>query len=275
MTWNLKKSNKQKHLFRSYYCSSCNQIKPCQLLDQLECCQCVYQKEQVKAEEYSSYERLLVSKQEEKREQYQQLRLLKSYLGCSQCGSKAVDAYCLYSESRLVCQPCLMRKESGSSSPISLKEQQKWYKKFWEIDLTEWLEKFSQLPVNAKCAKEWLKDREHLDKCDCLEVEVQKLYELFANSLKEMEERLKDCQCKRSEKVRVSSDYYAWCERCEGSIKAASKKRVIKNRNDVRFWGIESKWQILCLECIGKEFYKEMEGWQRKKFREYRRRGYV
>jgi hypothetical protein len=29
------------------------------------------------------------------------------------------------------------------------------------------------------------------------------------------------------------------------------------------------------LECIGKEFYRRMVGWQRKKFREYlRRRGY-
>jgi len=28
------------------------------------------------------------------------------------------------------------------------------------------------------------------------------------------------------------------------------------------------------LECIGKEFYGRMVGWQRKKFREYRRRGY-
>jgi hypothetical protein len=29
------------------------------------------------------------------------------------------------------------------------------------------------------------------------------------------------------------------------------------------------------LECIGKEFYEEMEEWQRKKWREYLRRGYV
>ena len=64
---------------------------------------------------------------------------------------------------------------------------------------------------------------------------------LFSNSLKEKEEKLKECKCEESEKVRVDSDYYAWCERCERSIMAASKKRVIKNRNDVRFWGIESK----------------------------------
>ena len=83
------------------------------------------------------------------------------------------------------------------------------------------------------------------------------------------------CYCLESEKTRVSSDYYTWCEKCEGRIKVASKKRVVKNRNDVRFWGIESEWKVLCLECIGKRFYKEMVRWQRKKFREYRRRGYV
>jgi len=33
--------------------------------------------------------------------------------------------------------------------------------------------------------------------------------------------------------------------------------------------------RVLCLECIGKGFYEEMEEWQRKKWREYVRRGYV
>ena len=50
-----------------------------------------------------------------------------------------------------------------------------------------------------------------------------------------MEEKLKNCSCKKSEKFRVSSDDYAWCEKCERVIKVASKKRVIKNRNDPKF----------------------------------------
>jgi hypothetical protein len=58
-------------------------------------------------------------------------------------------------------------------------------------------------------------------------------------------------------------------------IDSAGHHRVVKNRNDVRFWRIESEFKILCLECIGKKFYKEMVEWQRKKWREYRRRGYV
>ena len=65
--------------------------------------------------------------------------------------------------------------------------------------------------------------------------ETQKLVELFTNCLKENKQKLKNCQCKTSEKVRVSSDDYAWCDKCEVGIPAASKKRVIKNRNDPRF----------------------------------------
>ena len=90
------------------------------------------------------------------------------------------------------------------------------------------------------------------------------------------------CQCLGSEKWRVSylnSDGSGWsnCERkrCKKIIASAGHHRVIKNRNDPKFWGLEVKEKVLCLECIGRKFYKEMEGWQRKKWREYRRRGYV
>ena len=97
------------------------------------------------------------------------------------------------------------------------------------------MENFSQLPVNAECARKWLKDSRHLDNCQCLEQEAQENYLLFSNSLKENREKLKECQCEISSKIRVSSDDYAWCERCEESISVASKKRVIKNRNDPKF----------------------------------------
>jgi hypothetical protein len=80
-----------------------------------------------------------------------------------------------------------------------------------------------------------MRDKGHLNGCKCLEIEAQELYLLFSNSLKRCQEKLKECQCEESEKVRVSSDYCAWCERCDKDIAVASKKRVIKNRNDVRF----------------------------------------
>ena len=87
------------------------------------------------------------------------------------------------------------------------------------------------------------------------------------------------CQCLESEKPRViylnlDGSGWSWCERCEKIIDSAGHHRVVKNRNDPRFWGIESELKVLCLGCIGKEFYKEMEEWQRKKYREYVRRGY-
>jgi len=64
------------------------------------------------------------------------------------------------------------------------------------------------------------------------------------------------------------------CYLCSKELRGASKKSIIKNRNNPNFWGIGSAYKILCLECIGKEFYQRMVGWQRKKFREYVRRGY-
>lgn len=87
------------------------------------------------------------------------------------------------------------------------------------------------------------------------------------------------CKCLASEKVRVNyinSDGSGWsrCERCERVIKSAGHHGVVKNRNDVRFWGVESKWKVLCLGCVGRKFYGRMVDWQRKKFREYVRRGY-
>ena len=62
---------------------------------------------------------------------------------------------------------------------------------------------FSQLPVNKNCADKWLKDKEHLNNCVCLERGAREIYLLFTDSLKRCQERLKDCKCETSEKVRV------------------------------------------------------------------------
>ena len=117
--------SKQQHLFRSIYCLGCKQRKPCGKLNPEYCCPCLYQNEQEKAQAYNSYEEVLASKQIEREKRLRQLQLLRSYLGCKQCGSKEVDAYGLYENSRLVCQPCLMKKAGGSSSPISFTEESK------------------------------------------------------------------------------------------------------------------------------------------------------
>jgi hypothetical protein len=65
------------------------------------------------------------------------------------------------------------------------------------------------------------------------------------------------------------------CYLCFKELKGASKKGVVKNRNNLNFWGIGSSYKILCLEYIGKKFYNRLASWQKKKFREYVRRGYV
>ena len=236
------------------------------------CCSCYYQNEQVKAEEYSDYQQVYQRREQEQKEKFQQYQLLKSYQGCKQCGSLAVDAYHLYENNQLTCQPCLMKKEGSASGAISFLEQQKWFKKFWKIDLKEWIENYGCLPVNAECARKWLKDSNHLGSCQCLEIEAQQHYSLINDNLKRTRVKLKECQCVKSEKIRVGDDNYAWCERCETSILAASKKRVIKNRNDPKFWGLKVKEEVLCGDCL--ENKKEnMPSLRKAEFNRYRRVG--
>ena len=64
------------------------------------------------------------------------------------------------------------------------------------------------------------------------------------------------------------------CYLCFKELRGASKKGVIKNRNNPGFWGIGSSYKILCLGCIGKEFYKRMSRGKRKTWRKYLKRGY-
>ena len=103
------------------------------------------------------------------------------------------------------------------------------------------MENYGCLPVNANCARKWIKDKGHLpNNCDCLEVEAQETYELFANSLWEMGEKIKGCQCEISNKPRTpyydSDNYgYTYCEKCEERIAGAGKHGVIKNRNNPSF----------------------------------------
>jgi hypothetical protein len=231
--------------------------------------------EEERAKEYSSYQQVYQQKGQEKKERIQQLKLLREYSGCKECGSKEVDAYDLYEGKGLVCQPCLAQKTAGSSSPVSFLEEQKWYKRHWKIDLVEWLENYGCLPVNANCAREWLKDKGHLEQCDCLGQESQKLYLLFSNSLRESKEKLKDCQCEESEKVRV--DYldsagsgWIYCEKCEAKIESAGHHGVIKNRNDPKFWGLNVKEKVLCGDCLEKR-KGEMPAVRRAEFNRYRK----
>ena len=69
---------------------------------------------------------------------------------------------------------------------------------------------------------------------------------------------------------------YDWanCYLCGKELEGASKKGVIKNRNNPRFWRISCAYKILCLECLGREYYGRMDGGKKHTFRKYLRRGY-
>ena len=133
----LKENYQGKHLFRTSYCLTCNQRKSCGKVNPEICCLCQYQLEQEKAQAHNSYEEVLASKQIDREKRLRQLQLLKSYRGCKQCGSLVIDAYSLYEENRLVCQPCRMKKEDRSSGPVCFLEQRKWFKRYWKINLNE------------------------------------------------------------------------------------------------------------------------------------------
>ena len=131
--------------------------------------------------------------------------------------------------------------------------------------------------MNADCARKWLKDRNHLNNCQCLEVEAQETYELFASSLREMGEKLSDCACVKSEKTRtpyydIENYGYTYCEKCEARIAGAGKHGVIKNRNNPTFWGLEVKEEVLCSKCLESERGK-MPPLRRAEFNRYRKTG--
>ena len=78
------------------------------------------------------------------------------------------------------------------------------------------------------------------------------------------------------EPVKPNKPYdWASCYLCSKELKGAGKTGKIKNRNNPRFWGVSSSYQILCLKCLGRKYWRRMVGWQRKKWREYVRRKYI
>ena len=82
---------------------------------------------------------------------------------------------------------------------------------------------------------------------------------------------------KRTEEPIKPNRPYDWasCYLCSKELAGASKKGVVKNRNDPRFWGIGSSYKILCLGCIGKKFYSRLNSSKKKTWRKYLKRGYV
>jgi hypothetical protein len=122
-----------------------------------------------------------------------------------------------------------------------------------------------------------LKNIQHLESCKCLELEAKELIELFTNSLKEKEGKLKECKCEKSAKIRVShydfANYgYTCCGKCEARIEGAGKHGIIKNRNDPKFWGLKVEEKVLCGSCLENQKVF-MSPSRRAKFNEYRKLG--
>ena len=65
------------------------------------------------------------------------------------------------------------------------------------------------------------------------------------------------------------------CYCCGKELAGASKKGVVKNRNNPSFWGINSEYKILCLRCVGRKYLQQLAPSKRKTFQKYLKRGYV
>ena len=79
-----------------------------------------------------------------------------------------------------------------------------------------------------------------------------------------------------NESVKPNKKYdWANCYLCGKELKGASKKGVVKNRNNPAFWGVKSRYKILCLGCVGKRYLWKMSPGKRKTWRKYLGRGYV
>ena len=243
MKGNWKELIKEKNLFKTSYCLDCQQVKSCGKLNQEYCCRCFYQNQREKWTEYLTYEKALSHEKQHQKENQRNLSQLAK--------GKTIE------------------------NRMEFADWKKFYQqKSWGVNLEEWLRSERILPIDSQCARQWRKDKEHLpESCGCLERKAQELYEYFTECLERDKEKLEKCQCEVNEKVRVSSDYYAWCERCEVGISAASKKRVIKNRNDPKFWGLEVKERVLCGFCLGR-LVERMPASKKYTFRKYEKRGY-
>lgn len=68
---------------------------------------------------------------------------------------------------------------------------------------------------------------------------------------------------------------YCSCYLCGKELAGAGKTGKIKNRNNPSFWGISTKFRILCLKCLGKKYYEKLSTSKRKTWNKYVKRGYI
>jgi len=91
-----------------------------------------------------------------------------------------------------------------------------------------------------------------------------------------------DCQLYRKVKetqrkpVKPNRSYYlCTCYLCGKELKGAGKTGKVKNRNNPSFWGISTKFKILCLGCLKKKHYRKLAKEKRKMLNKYLKRDYI
>jgi len=106
--------------------------------------------------------------------------------------------------------------------------------------------------------------------------EWERLNRKSAEKSRQWERKIaRECRCQVSPKTRTDAEWTT-CESCDKELKAASNKRIIKNRNDPRFWGLEIPEKILCLECLKEKHAEAISSWRKRgKLKEYLQRGYI
>ena len=141
-----------------------------------------------------------------------------------------------------------------------------------DLQICSFCSKLNILNLGWKAFGKYWCEKEEKEHVLCPELCWKVCLNIFGCELRQIRQKRKESK----QEVAVNQEYYkASCYLCSKELKGAGKHGIVKNRNNPNFWGIKSIYKILCLECVGKKFFKRMVNWQQKKWKEYKRRGYV
>lgn len=140
-----------------------------------------------------------------------------------------------------------------------------------DLEICSFCNKLNILNLGWKPFGKYWCEKEQKEHVLCPELCWKVCLNIFGCELRQIRQKQKE----NKQGIAVNQEYYkASCYLCSKELKGAGKHGIVKNRNNPLFWGIKSIYKILCLECLGKKFLKRMVDWQRKKWKEYKRRGY-
>lgn len=138
-----------------------------------------------------------------------------------------------------------------------------------DLEICSFCSKLNILNLGWKAFGKYWCEKEQKEHVLCPELCLKVCLNILKCELQQKRKKIID------EPIKPNRPYdWANCYGCSKELKSASKKGVIKNRNNPNFWGISSSYKILCLECVGKKFYKRLNSSKKKTFRKYLGRGY-